>query len=321
MDDEAEDSWEEVAEEETEIDDEDDDFPFLHRIVCKIKGIFCGSGCLKFIVLGFILLVAIFVGIWLFVKYVLVFFADLHFSNVKFTNISIIRMILYLLVCCCTVISVIFGRKVVKIFQITGSLWNIFTLITAPVLLVSIVGGIWLFVENAQEIFIYLLTFKFSTELFCTVILFLLACYIAASILSKYGKVIITGSWLDKLMLLTVSFALCIAVFLSEPELKASETQNIFLTIAGSCLAGTMMMSVLYNITNFWAIILSVLAKLFIILLAVFIIFLLIVVLLFIIISAFADSHDDERRRPENETVVIKYDEYLDAFICYVHRD
>ena len=139
----------------------------------------------------------------------------------------------------------------------------------------------------------------------------LLLFYIIAKVRSKNGKLILTANGWDMVMLLTCPVAVFVAWCWGFDQ-PLNTVQIICLVIAGLCLMGTIIMSIVHNPGSFIDILISVLAKLFIIWLTFMAIFLLIVALIVSIMISMMKSHNDD-----DEYILLKYDHALRAYVGY----
>lgn len=142
----------------------------------------------------------------------------------------------------------------------------------------------------------------------------LLASYITSLVLSKKGKMTLTSNGWDMAMLLTCPIALLI-VSCWDMKMPLNTAQYVCLSIAGLCFIGTAIMSVVSNLGCWWGIVLSILAKLFIIWLTAFIILLLLTILIICVILTLVSDSD------RDEYILLKYDRSLRAYVGYRYYD
>lgn len=151
-----------------------------------------------------------------------------------------------------------------------------------------------------------------NTTLIITGIVFLilLVFYIIAKVKSKRGELILTANGWDMAMLLACPVAIFVAWCWGFDH-SLNTVQIVCLVIAGLCLAGTIIMSIVHNSGSFIDILISVLAKLFIVWLTFMVILILIVVLIVSILISIMRSHNDD------EYILLKYDHALRAYVGY----
>lgn len=138
----------------------------------------------------------------------------------------------------------------------------------------------------------------------------LLAFYIIANVKSKRGELILTANGWDMAMLLACPVAIFVAWCWGFDQ-PLNTAQIVCLVIAGLCLAGTITMSIVHNSGSFVDILISILAKLFIVWLTFMVILILIVVLIVSILISIMRSHNDD------EYILLKYDHALRAYVGY----
>ena len=143
------------------------------------------------------------------------------------------------------------------------------------------------------------------------VLLVLLVFYIIAKVKSKRGELILTANGWDMAMLLTCPVAICIASCWDFNH-PLNTAQIICLVIAGFCLIGTIIMSIVHNQGSIMPIVISILAKLFIVWLTLFVIFLLIVVLVVSVMITLMKGHNED-----DGYILLKYDRALRAYVGY----
>jgi len=139
----------------------------------------------------------------------------------------------------------------------------------------------------------------------------LLTFYIIAKVKSKKYELVLTANGWDMAMLLVCPVAIFIAWCWGFNH-PLNTVQIVCLVIAGLCLIGTIIMSIVHNLGSFMDIVISVLAKLFIIWLTLMAIFLLIVALIVSVMITMMRSHDGE-----DEYILLKYDRALRAYVGY----
>ena len=139
----------------------------------------------------------------------------------------------------------------------------------------------------------------------------LLVFYIIAKVKSKKGALILTANGWDMTMLLTCPVAICVASCWDFNH-PLNTAQIVCLVIAGLCLVGTFIMSVVHNQGKFMNVLISILAKLFIVWLTIFVIFLLIAIFIITVIISMAKGHDND-----DEYILLKYDHALRAYVGY----
>lgn len=139
----------------------------------------------------------------------------------------------------------------------------------------------------------------------------LLVFYIIAKVKSKRGELILTANGWDMAMLLLCPVAICIASIWDFNH-PLNTAQVVCLVIAGPCLVGTLIMSIVHNQGKIMNIVISILAKLFIIWLTAFVIFLLIAIFIFTVIISMVRGHDND-----DEYILLKYDHALRAYVGY----
>lgn len=139
----------------------------------------------------------------------------------------------------------------------------------------------------------------------------LLVFYIIAKVKSKRGELVLTANGWDMAMLLICPVAICIAS-IWDFDHPLNTAQVVCLVIAGLCLVGTIIMSIVHNQGKLMNIVISILAKLFIIWLTVFVIFLLIAIFIFTVIISMVKGHDND-----DEYILLKYDHALRAYVGY----
>ncbi len=151
-----------------------------------------------------------------------------------------------------------------------------------------------------------------NTTLIITGIVFLilLVFYIIAKVKSKKYELVLTANGWDMAMLLACPVAIFVAWCWGFDQ-ALNTVQIVCLVIAGLCLMGTIIMSIVHNPGSFIDILISVLAKLFIVWLTFMVILILIVVLIVSILISIMRSHNDD------EYILLKYDHALRAYVGY----
>ena len=155
---------------------------------------------------------------------------------------------------------------------------------------------------NSQNTFLII-----AGVLFLTLLVF----YIIARVKVKKDELVLTANTWDMIML----FACPIAIFIAWCwgfDHPLNTIQIVLLVIAGACFVGTAIMSIVHNEDNTKHIIISILAKLFIVWLTLIVILLLIVILVITVMLSFVSSHDDG-----DEYILLKYDRALHAYVGY----
>ena len=140
--------------------------------------------------------------------------------------------------------------------------------------------------------------------------LILLVFYIIAKVKSKKYELVLTANGWDMAMLLACPVAIFVAWCWGFDQ-PLNTVQIVCLVIAGLCLMGTLIMSIVHNSGSFIDILISVLAKLFIVWLTFLVILILIVVLIVSILISIMRSHNDD------EYILLKYDHALRAYVGY----
>lgn len=144
------------------------------------------------------------------------------------------------------------------------------------------------------------------------VFLVLLVFYIVALVRSKKYKLVLTANGWDMAMLLGCPIAFFIAWCWSFDQ-PLNTVQIVCLVISGSCLIGTIIMSIIHNLERYWDIVISILAKLFIVWLTLIVILLLIAILFVSIAFAIMNRNNND----EDEYFLVKYDRSLRAYVGY----
>jgi len=143
------------------------------------------------------------------------------------------------------------------------------------------------------------------------VFLVLLVFYIIAKVKSKRYELVLTANGWDMAMLLACPVAIFVAWCWGFDH-PLNTVQIVCLVIAGLCLIGTIIMSIVHNSGSFMGIVISVLAKLFIVWLTLMAIFLLIVALVVSVLITLMRSHNEDE-----EYILLKYDHALRAYVGY----
>lgn len=152
-----------------------------------------------------------------------------------------------------------------------------------------------------------------NTKLIIAGIIFLIlfVFYIIAKVKSKRGKLVLTANGWDMAMLLACPVVIFVAWCWGFDH-PLNIVQIVCLVIAGLCLIGTIIMSIVHNSGSFMGIVISVLAKLFIVWLSLMAIFLLIVALVVSVLITLMRSHNEDE-----EYILLKYDHALRAYVGY----
>ena len=143
------------------------------------------------------------------------------------------------------------------------------------------------------------------------VFLVLLIFYIIAKVKSKRYELVLTANGWDMAMLLACPVAIFVAWCWGFDH-PLNTVQIVCLVIAGLCVIGTIIMSIVHNSGSFMGIVISVLAKLFIVWLTLMAIFLLIVALVVSVLITLMRSHNEDE-----EYILLKYDHALRAYVGY----
>ena len=143
------------------------------------------------------------------------------------------------------------------------------------------------------------------------VLLFLLVFYIIAKVKSKRGELVLTANGWDMAMLLACPVAIFIASWWDIRN-GLNVAQVVCFVIAGLCLIGTVIMSVVHNSGIFMNVLISILAKLFIVWLTIFVIYLLIAAFVISVMISLMRSHDGD-----GDYILLKYDHALRAYVGY----
>ena len=144
-----------------------------------------------------------------------------------------------------------------------------------------------------------------------SVFLVLLVFYIIAKVKSKRGQMVLTANGWDMAMLLACPIAIFVAWCWGFDH-PLNTAQTVCLVIAGLCLVGTIIMSIVHNSDSFIHIVISILAKLFIVWLTLMIIMLIITIFLVCVVISMVSHHDDD-----DDYILLKYDRALHAYVGY----
>jgi hypothetical protein len=140
--------------------------------------------------------------------------------------------------------------------------------------------------------------------------LLLLVCYIIARVKSKRGSMVLTVNRWDMTLLLAGPVIFVLGWCLGSIQIL-NTIRIILFSLAGLCLLGSIVFSIVANKESVWKVLCSVLAKLFIAILTVVGVVVLLCVLVFILIKRFMG-------RIEQEGVgFVKYDAVLREYVCY----
>lgn len=143
------------------------------------------------------------------------------------------------------------------------------------------------------------------------VLLALLVFYIIAKVKSKKGILVLTANGWDMALLLACPIAIFVAWCWGFDQ-PLNTAQMVCLVIAGFCMVGTIIMSIVHNSGRVMCIVISILAKLFIVWLTIFVLLLLIAILIFSVIISLAKGHNDD-----DDYILLKYDHALRAYVGY----
>lgn len=139
----------------------------------------------------------------------------------------------------------------------------------------------------------------------------LLIFYIIAKVKSKRGQMVLTANGWDMAMLLACPVAIFVAWCWGFDN-PLNTAQIVCLSIAGVCFLGTAIMSIVHNQGNVLGMVISILAKLFIVWLTLMIIMLLIAMLVISVVISMMSHHDDD-----DDYILLKYDRALHAYVGY----
>lgn len=143
------------------------------------------------------------------------------------------------------------------------------------------------------------------------ILLTLLVFYIIAKVKSKKGQLVLTANGWDMAMLLACPVAVFVAWCWGFDH-PLNTVQIVCLVIAGLCLIGTIIMSIFHNSDRFMHIVISILAKLFIIWLTFMVILILVTAFIVCLLLSMMRSHNDD-----DEYILLKYDHALHAYVGY----
>lgn len=146
------------------------------------------------------------------------------------------------------------------------------------------------------------------------VFLVLLVSYIVAKVRSNKGLMVLTANGWDMAMLLVCPVALFVAWCWGFDH-PLNNVQTVCVVIASLCFAGTVIMSIVHNAGSIINIVLSILAKLFVIYLTLVAIGLLITAFIIcIFLTIMRGRYDDD------EIIILKYDHFLQSYVGYRYR-
>lgn len=143
------------------------------------------------------------------------------------------------------------------------------------------------------------------------VFVILLVFYIIAKVKSKKDELVLTANGWDMAMLLTCPLAIFVAWFWGYDH-PLNTAQTVCMVIAGACLAGTCIMSIVSNPGDIGHVLTSILAKLFIVWLTLLAMFLLLLILVGSVVWSMLANHEDS-----DEYILLKYDRALRAYVGY----
>ena len=146
------------------------------------------------------------------------------------------------------------------------------------------------------------------------VFLVLLVCYIVAKVRSKRDLMVLTANGWDMAMLLACPVAIFVAWCWGFDH-PLNTVQTVCVVIAGLCFTGTVIMSIVHNTDSVVDIILSILAKAFIVYLTLVAIGLLITVLIISFFLTIMRNHNDD-----DDIIILKYDHFLQSYVGYRYR-
>lgn len=161
-----------------------------------------------------------------------------------------------------------------------------------------------------NEFFIWLQTNQSTLPYFIGLGL-LLCCYIAALVLSKKEKMVLTASKFDMALLLIAPVITVIGSLIYD-ESTDKTIGIVILSVAGVMFLGSLIYSVVYNWTNYWGIFLSIMAKLFIFWLTAFITAILIALIFVYVIISLASRNSED-----GDTIILHYDKAIGAYVGY----
>ena len=140
--------------------------------------------------------------------------------------------------------------------------------------------------------------------------LILLVCYIIARVKSKRGSMVLTVNRWDMTLLLAGPVIFVLGWCLGSIQFF-NTIRIILFSLAGLCLLGSLVFSIVANKESVWKVLCSVLAKVFIAVLTVIGVVVLLSVLVFILVKLFMG-------RIEEEGVgFVKYDAVLRDYVCF----
>lgn len=140
--------------------------------------------------------------------------------------------------------------------------------------------------------------------------LILLVCYIIARIKSKRGSMVLTVNRWDMTLLLAGPVIFVLGWCLGSIQFF-NTIRIILFSLAGLCLLGSIIFSIVANKESVWKVICSVLAKIFLAALTVLGVLILLAVLVYILIKLFMGRIDQEG------VGFVKYDSVLREYVCY----
>jgi hypothetical protein len=140
--------------------------------------------------------------------------------------------------------------------------------------------------------------------------LILLVCYIIARVKSKRGSMVLTVNRWDMTLLLAGPVIFVLGWCLGSIQFF-NTIRIILFSLAGLCLLGSIIFSIVANKESVWKVICSVLAKIFLAVLTVLGVLILLAVLVYILIKLFMGRIDQEG------VGFVKYDSVLREYVCY----
>jgi len=182
------------------------------------------------------------------------------------------------------------------------------------VLLAGILSFLCLQINAQNVVEDYYVDNKGIVVIFGIFILTCLVCYIIAKVKSKRGQLVLTANGGDKALLIITAVCLFIAALFGN-ELPDSFTQVLYIA-AGICFCWSIYFSISHNLDNIGHILISCLAKIFIIWLFVMTLFILLIILIVSIVISMTNRNDKD-----GEYILLKYDRSLNAFIGYRYRE
>ena len=141
-----------------------------------------------------------------------------------------------------------------------------------------------------------------------------LVCYIIALVKSKRGLLVLTANGGDKALLIITAICLFVAALYGKMPYD-SQFALVLYIIAGICFCWSLYFSIRLNFDNFGHILISCLAKIFIIWLLVMLLFILLIIIIVSIVFTIMNRNDND-----GDYILLKYDRGLDAFIGYKQR-